>query len=114
MAAGVAHTDLLDLHDVGAEEGEKLGAGGAGLPLGEVEYSQSVQCAHRARPLSRPKWMADRWPLGCGCQIFGAPARACPCARQLVGGCKRGAASPNPSPCGERGFSAVASRLIGR
>jgi hypothetical protein len=35
----------LDLDDVGPEPAEELGAGGAGLELGEVEDPHAAQCA---------------------------------------------------------------------
>ena len=49
-AAGIAVLRVLDLDDVGAEPGERLGAGGAGLELGEVENAhagQAIPTVHR-------------------------------------------------------------------
>ena len=49
-SAGVANAGLLNLDHVGAEPGERLGAGGARLVLGHVEHAHSVQSWHRKPP----------------------------------------------------------------
>ena len=45
-ARDVAHARTLDLDHVGAEPGEKLGAGGARLHVGEIENANVFECFH--------------------------------------------------------------------
>ena len=45
-AAGIARAGTLDLHHVGAEPGERLRAGGAGLVLRQIEDAHSVERGH--------------------------------------------------------------------
>ncbi len=59
----------LDLDHVGAEPGEKLGAGSARLPLREVHDADSVECCHagflarRAAPAQRRSYGASPRPV---------------------------------------------------
>ena len=53
-AAGVAGAWRLDLHHVGAQPGERLGAGSARLVLGHVQNSQTVQSRHGLSPCVFP------------------------------------------------------------
>ena len=54
-AAGpVAAAGLLDLHDVGAQPGQSLRAGGTGLELRQVEDPHAIQCSHDTPPASPP------------------------------------------------------------
>ena len=67
-AAGpVAAPGPLDLHDVGAQPGQRLRAGGTGLELRQVEDPQTVQCRHDAPSARRLDRLIGRtdgrpWP----------------------------------------------------
>src|ERR1700730_12771438 len=58
LAAGIAVPRVLDLDHLGAEPGERLGAGGAGLELGQIDNPNAFQAVKgrevSAHPLVLP------------------------------------------------------------